>query len=149
VCLLVCAPRVQGISFFLPNMTWLQPPGFVHKMISQTWAETTLASVLSNDTSGGAVSAAAQRTADGSTLVLRAVNTGNVAQSLAATVSGVSFVGNNGTSWTLSGSQYGDNTPSSPTGISPVQAPVATSSATTVTLALPAYSFVVATFNVQ
>ena len=25
----------QGISFFLPNMTWLQPPGFVHKIVSK------------------------------------------------------------------------------------------------------------------
>ena len=27
----------QGISFFLPNMTWLQPPGYVHAMITATW----------------------------------------------------------------------------------------------------------------
>merc|ERR1712070_447906 len=27
----------QGISFFLPNMTWLQPPGYVHAMNSETW----------------------------------------------------------------------------------------------------------------
>jgi hypothetical protein len=27
----------QGISFFLPNMTWLQPPGYVHKMFADTW----------------------------------------------------------------------------------------------------------------
>ena len=22
----------QGLVFFLPNMTWIQPPGYVHKM---------------------------------------------------------------------------------------------------------------------
>lgn len=27
----------QGISFFLPNMTWLQPPGWVHQMYTSTW----------------------------------------------------------------------------------------------------------------
>jgi alpha-L-arabinofuranosidase len=27
----------QAISFFLPNMTWLQPPGHVHAMIHRTW----------------------------------------------------------------------------------------------------------------
>eukprot|EP00117_Sycon_ciliatum_P036358 scpid35682/ scgid27380/ len=27
----------QGISFFLPNMTWLQPPGYVHALISSAW----------------------------------------------------------------------------------------------------------------
>jgi len=26
----------QGLSFFLPNMTWLQPPGFVHSMLKRT-----------------------------------------------------------------------------------------------------------------
>ena len=26
----------QGLSFFLPNATWLQPPGYVHAMIAQT-----------------------------------------------------------------------------------------------------------------
>eukprot|EP00040_Diaphanoeca_grandis_P029054 m.169180 g.169180 ORF g.169180 m.169180 type:complete len:708 (-) comp31555_c0_seq2:346-2469(-) len=26
----------QGISFFLPNMTWLQPPGYVHSMVTST-----------------------------------------------------------------------------------------------------------------
>ena len=27
----------QGVSFFLPNMTWLQPPGYVHQMIKDSW----------------------------------------------------------------------------------------------------------------
>lgn len=27
----------QQISFFLPNMTWLQPPGHVHAMITKSW----------------------------------------------------------------------------------------------------------------
>ena len=35
-------PACTGISFFLPNMTWFQPPGYVHIMFSQTWAETTV-----------------------------------------------------------------------------------------------------------
>ena len=29
----------QGVAFFLPNATWLQPPGHVHTMFSETWAE--------------------------------------------------------------------------------------------------------------
>jgi hypothetical protein len=41
----------QGISFFLPNMTWFQAPGYVHTMLAQTWAETTfLAQVTSTAT---------------------------------------------------------------------------------------------------
>ena len=27
----------QGISFFLPNMSWIEPPGYVHQMVSETW----------------------------------------------------------------------------------------------------------------
>ena len=27
----------QGMSFFLPNMSWLQPPGHVHAMIAKSW----------------------------------------------------------------------------------------------------------------
>ena len=27
----------QGLSFFLPNMTWLQPPGHVHAVLASTW----------------------------------------------------------------------------------------------------------------
>lgn len=37
----------QGISFFLPNMTWLQPPGYVHKMIADTWATKALQTTVS------------------------------------------------------------------------------------------------------
>jgi hypothetical protein len=38
----------QGISFFLPNMTWFQPPGYVHVMLAQTWASTTYLSQLTS-----------------------------------------------------------------------------------------------------
>lgn len=27
----------QGMSFFPPNMTWLQPPGHVHAMVARSW----------------------------------------------------------------------------------------------------------------
>jgi len=37
----------QGIAFFLPNQTWLQPPGWVHAMISSTFESKGL---LWNDT---------------------------------------------------------------------------------------------------
>ena len=40
----------QGISFFLPNMTWIQPPGYVHKMFHETWQPHGLAV---NITAGG------------------------------------------------------------------------------------------------
>jgi hypothetical protein len=28
----------QGLVFFLPNMTWMQPPAWVHVMVNQSWA---------------------------------------------------------------------------------------------------------------
>lgn len=66
----------QGIAFFLPNMTWLQPPGYVHQMlvekewkgggdrtdsswfyrINQTFQPLGLAATL-NDTTAATVSA--------------------------------------------------------------------------------------------
>ena len=33
----------QAMSFFLPNATWLQPPGHVHAMVTATWGASTLA----------------------------------------------------------------------------------------------------------
>ena len=27
----------QGLIFFLPNATWLQPPAWAHAMITETW----------------------------------------------------------------------------------------------------------------
>lgn len=32
----------QGLIFFLPNMTWIQPPGYVHMMVSEAWQPYTL-----------------------------------------------------------------------------------------------------------
>jgi len=59
----------QGLSFFLPNMTWLQPPGVVHQMISSLWLPNALAV---NNSAGGdpfkGPSAAAQVSDDGKTL---------------------------------------------------------------------------------
>eukprot|EP00854_Cymbomonas_tetramitiformis_P001553 gene1553-2185_t len=37
----------QGLSFFLPNMTWLQPPGYVHQMYSDSWLPHALDVVVS------------------------------------------------------------------------------------------------------
>lgn len=36
----------QAISFFLPNMTWLQPPGHVHAMITASWQPHALNSTI-------------------------------------------------------------------------------------------------------
>ena len=66
--------HLQGIAFFLPNSTWLQPPGYVHQMITQSWQPSAL---NFSATSGGAVVASpqtlfsAQKSADGEKLVMR------------------------------------------------------------------------------
>merc|ERR1712000_352922 len=36
----------QAISDFLPNMTWLQPPGHVHAMIHRSWQPNALNATL-------------------------------------------------------------------------------------------------------
>lgn len=65
-------PWDQGLSFFLPNATWLQPPGAVHALFSDTWLGNALAV---NVTAGGALFAgAAQMAADGSRVAVQLVN---------------------------------------------------------------------------
>jgi hypothetical protein len=136
----------QAISFFLQNMTFLQPPGWAHAMISQTWAETTLAVAWAN--ASLAIPFAAQRTANGSTLVLRAVNQAATPVDLNVTlVGGKGAAGPSYALTTLGGidDAGAENTPGNPTGISPVkvQRPLAAGSAQ-ITLTLPQHSFVVA-----
>jgi hypothetical protein len=70
----------QGISFFLPNMTFLQPAGYVHQMIDQTWQPSALKVDVPPGNWGAQMQnsnasvISAQRSADGKTLVLRFVN---------------------------------------------------------------------------
>ena len=40
----------QGIAFFLPNMSWLQPPGWVHAVVADTYQPINLDFTLSCDT---------------------------------------------------------------------------------------------------
>jgi len=107
----------QGISFFLPNMTWLQPPGYVHQMISKTWLprgigfDATLAS-------GQSISS--QISADGKTLVVRFVNQ-DAAGKISITIDGSFKALNSVTVWTLVGALMDANTPGNPTKISPMQ----------------------------
>ena len=109
----------QGISFFLPNMTWLQPPGYVHQMISQTWGEQTL--LLSWATPAFPLVAQMQGS---KTLVLRAANPAAGKQSFIVTLQGGAAAGPLVQVWSLGGSGYSaesDNTPGNPAFVSPVQ----------------------------
>ena len=70
----------QGIAFFLPNQTWMQPPGYVHQMISRSWQPSALN--YSANSAGVAVASpqtlfSAQKSTDGKTLVMRYINFNN------------------------------------------------------------------------
>jgi len=131
----------QGISFFLPNMTWFQPPGYVHVMFKSTWAEATLAAT------GAPFPFAAQRSADGKTLVLRAVNTYPAAWPFNATLKGMAAAGADAAVWTLGGSGFAhtdDNTPADPARVAPSQTSMAVpAGATSIAWVMEANSFVV------
>ena len=61
----------QGLSFFLPNATWLGPAGQYHAMLAATWAPGALAVTTSP---GAAVSASAQKDEAGGRVVVRLAN---------------------------------------------------------------------------
>ena len=133
----------QALAFFLPNMTWLQPPGYVHTMIKQTWAEQVLAA-----DGAGAFPFAAQRTADSRTLVLRAVNPSASVQPFGVSLLGASVAGLSFQVLSLGGTGFSDsddNTPAAPTFISPISAtrPIP-AGATNITFSLEPLSFIVA-----
>ncbi len=99
-------------------MTWFQPPGYVHVMLKNTWAETTL------QATGAPFPFSAQRTADGKTLVLRAVNTYPGTWPFSVALAGMAAAGRDATVWTLGGVGFlhsQDNTPAAPDFIAPVQ----------------------------
>ena len=111
-------------------------------MISATWAETTLKSTFASGSTP--IPFAAQRTADGKTLVLRAVNQASAVQPLSVSLTGGIAASGPATQWTLAGKPSDDNTPSAPTNVSPVQSSLPlTPGATGVALSLPAHAFVI------
>jgi hypothetical protein len=127
-------------------MTWLQPPGYVHTMISNTWAETTL------ESSAAPFPFAAQRSVDGKSLFLRAVNTYGGAWPFNVTLAGVAVSGD-ATVWTLGGAAFlksDDNTPSAPTRIAPVQSTLTLAAgATSLAFTMEMNSFVIIVLPVQ
>jgi len=89
--------------------------------------------------------------ADGKTLVVRAVNAGNVSVPLSFDLAGggAGFSGAAGAGWSLTGpSLTADNTPSAPEAIAPVAAavPVSGAGATHFATSLPAFTVWVASF---
>ena len=147
----------QGISYSLPNMSWIMPPGYVHSMISKTWAPNALRVTVAGAGAGAdELSASAQLSADGSRLVVQLTNAGNSSQ---ATAVDVQLVGG---AWAPSGAvgvwtlrepvapgvapnTAASNAPGSPTFIAPALSNVTWPGGATanLTVALPPYSFTV------
>jgi hypothetical protein len=89
----------------------------------------------------------AQLTGGGRTLVVRAVNAGNVSAPLAFSLAGAAFSGADGDGWTLSAlSGAADNTPGDPAAVAPVRAPVPVPAGASWSGALAPFSFFVASF---
>jgi hypothetical protein len=132
-------------------MTWLQPPGYVHSMISSTWAEQTVRATLAPD--GGSLPVAAQLAAGGKTLVLRAVNAAAGAQPVNVTLTSGAAAGPTYSLWTLGGGGYDlgdDNTPAEPAKIAPVAStPAIAPGATAFSLTLEPHTFAVLSIALQ
>ena len=62
----------QGLLFLNPSQVWLQPPGYVTKMISHNYEPVSIESQVK--ASGNDLNVSAKRSEDGKTLVLDAVN---------------------------------------------------------------------------
>ena len=140
----------QGISFFLPNMTWLQPPGYVHQMITQTWGDFGLAVSIDGGAlqDGGIYAANAQVTADGGTIFVRFASRVAVPTTFELSVEGVAL-SPSATRWQLAsptGNGADANTPSQPTLVAPVQSVIALALPANVTV--PAWSYTIWAFSV-
>lgn len=140
-------PWDQGHVYTLPNMTWLQPGAWVHAMIAKTWAENALPFELIGG-NATALSTAAQRSDDGTRLVVQLVNGALDAAPVTIKLGGSSWSPSGPVAiWTLS--QPGPappnasaaNTPAFPTYISPVLSNATWPTGRDFAITLPAYSF--------
>ena len=130
----------QGISFFLPNMTWLQPPGYVHAMITATQQPNAL------PIAAGPYAASAQLSDDGKALTVQVVNDRATPGSIVIALSGGFAPTGAVTIWTLNSTDVeGGNTPAQPTLISPTQTSAPAWPAAGLALTLPGNSFTIVT----
>ena len=128
----------QGISFFLPNMTWIQPPGYVHAMIAKAWQPNGV-----NATSYDAkLKLSAQVSDDGRTAAVSLANDDAQPKLLTLTVAGVhpSAVAQATTLFAANGDVETANPPSDPTRVSP-QPLAVTFTDGAVRATLPGHSF--------
>lgn len=106
----------QGMAMFLPNGTFLQPPGWVHQMVNATWLPAALPVELAPVSN---LSASAQAAADGSALRVMLVNPSAHAARVTLRVRGAELVGEARVA-TLSAVSPGDrNSPAHPSTVAP------------------------------
>jgi hypothetical protein len=104
----------QGISFFLPNMTWLQPPGWVHHMVDAAYAPNAVGVA-----SPAGYPASAQLADGGSSLTIQIVNAKQTPGVVTFRVAGFAPSGAAAVT-TLNGTALTDgNTPAAPLAMAP------------------------------
>lgn len=140
-------PWDQGLSFFLPNMTFLQPPGVVHSLMSSVWSKNALAV---NVTAGDLhwFSSAAQISDDGTRVNVMLANLDYGVSTNYATITLLGFtpapaadlyvVAEPGTGPVNS---TAGNTPANPTYVQAVRTPFAVPATGPIVVTLPPLSF--------
>jgi len=140
-------------------MTWIQPPGYVHAMITQTWADQALSVTWATNSNSNKYNnkkrfssaatpyaVSAQKLKDNSKFYVRAVNNQGSATTLTLTITGMATKPTVNV-WTLSNTNLNAaNTPSNPTNVSPVQSTLNIPSGGG-PITLPSYSFVILEFQ--
>eukprot|EP00051_Salpingoeca_urceolata_P021197 m.328061 g.328061 ORF g.328061 m.328061 type:complete len:807 (-) comp19750_c0_seq31:149-2569(-) len=131
----------QGITFFLPNMTWIQPPGYVHKMIKDTWQPYALDVVLNTS-----ASISAQVSADGHTVRAIVTNPNDMLEVTFNTISGK--LGPSAEVTSLASDDLdAANSPGSPSLVSPKTSFVPLANGTTITVPANSVNVVVLTVS--
>ena len=123
------------------DRTWLHPPAHVHKLIHDTWQPHGLPTsvqrpgAIDPSTSNAQISASAQESADGRTVVVRLANTGAARRVTVrlrhdASLPGSGFATEKADLWLMTAvDPLAANLPSEPTRVSPVRSQVDASQA--------------------
>ena len=138
----------QGMSAFLPNMTFLQPPGYVHAMVHATWQPNALnvsiagPAAASPDRYGSSWNASFSSSAaisdDHGTTIVRLLN--NHTSAIEVTIAAVYVAATCNATLLAAASLWGaaaENHPSMPHRVSPVSLSVSGCGATAATAASP------------
>jgi hypothetical protein len=136
----------QGLLFLNPSQVWLQPPGYVTRMISRHYLPLLVKSVIQHP--DGALDVSAKRSEDGKALTLQVVNAGDQPTTAAIRLIGFVPSGPRAKVEELSGSLDARNTAAVPEQIKPLSKDWRHGfAAGAARYTFPARSFTVLTFN--